>query len=114
MTARLDDQMRVVSLQRILDEAEGPALGADGEAPLDRTHDRLRTKRAQGRHVPGAGRGKHCRLLSVGLGFVDVSDAVAGHAALDQLTFQLAIGRPALILRGAEVEEDEQEGTRHR
>jgi hypothetical protein len=43
--ARLDNQVRVISLQRIVHEAERGALCAGGERALDGAQDWLRTKR---------------------------------------------------------------------
>lgn len=46
--ARFHDEMRVVALQRIVDEAKPFARATDGERPLELVHDR---HRPQGRHV---------------------------------------------------------------
>jgi hypothetical protein len=48
--ARFDDQVRVVALQRVLDEPKRRTLRAGGECALDGTDDRLRPKRHEIRH----------------------------------------------------------------
>ena len=44
---RLDDEVRVIALERVVDEAEARTLAAVGEAPLDLAHDRHGAERRQ-------------------------------------------------------------------